>query len=539
MMPRRSNRSNQTLQGAGEVSSFPGLSMAHELELKIRLAEASIETAVSGMFWFRPDGTFFRVNQASCAMTGYSEAELLQMSVQGLTGKYSAQDWRARWQELKDKKTLSYEPRQIHKDGHLVPTEIDVSYVNFEGAEFGVGFARDLTRHKESERERDDLHSQLLHAQKMESIGVLAGGLAHDFNNLLTAIMGNIELAMARVAPGGEVHELLSAAATASVRARDLTRQLLTFASGGAPVTSAESVSDVIRETAEFALVGSNVRCEMTFESDIQYVEIDRGQVSQVIQNILVNAAHAMPTGGVIRVRGRMVNDWGPGDAAAGPGTCVRVSITDTGIGIRRDHLRRIFDPFFSTKGPSRGLGLATSYSIMRRHGGWIDVESSPGNGTAFYLYFPVSEGEPRAVGFHVERPTAASGTVLVMDDEESVRDVLGGMLTALGCEVVFARDGREAVALFETRRPHERPFDLVVLDLTVRGGMGGVAALGRLKAIDPEVRAIATSGYSDSPILANHVAHGFVGRLEKPYSAEELKELLLAVTPGARRAAD
>ena len=377
--------------------------------------------------------------------------------------------------------------------------------------------------------------TEMIKDQKLESVGVLAGGIAHDFNNLLTAIMGNIELAMARVTPGDEAHRLLSAATIASIRAREITRQLLTFASGGVPVTSAESVSDVIRETADFTLAGSNVRYEARFEAGIQHVEIDRGQVSQVIQNILVNAVQAMPTGGVVKVQGQTVSGRGLGAVPAQPGKRVRVSIADHGVGIPRDHLRRIFDPFFSTKDKGRGLGLATSHSIMKRHGGWIDVESSPGNGTTFYLYFPVSEGQPRAAGVNVVLPAAVGGSVLVMDDEKSVLDVLGAMLKALGYDVAFALDGSEAVALFEMRRAEERPFDLVVLDLTVRGGMGGAAALTHLKAIDPGVRAVATSGYSNDPIMADHAAHGFVGRLEKPYLVEELATLLSAVMPGAR----
>jgi PAS domain S-box-containing protein len=226
-------RSDQSAQGIEGGSAPTGLSAAREIELRICLADVSIKTAVLGMFWFRPDRTFFRVNQASYAMSGYSEAELLQMSVAELTGTYPGQAWRARWRELTEKKALSYVSHQVHKDGHLVPVEIDVSHVFFEGGEFGVDFARDLTVDEESERERDDLRAQLLHLQKMESVGVLAGGIAHNFNNLLTAIMGNIELAMLRFTPGDEVHTLLSAATTASVRARDVTRQVLTFASGG------------------------------------------------------------------------------------------------------------------------------------------------------------------------------------------------------------------------------------------------------------------------------------------------------------------
>ncbi len=254
-----------------------------------------------------------------------------------------------------------------------------------------------------------------------------------------------------------------------------------------------------------------------------------------MIQNVLVNATQAMPAGGVIRIQGRMVGGRGLVAVSPHQAEWVRVSIADDGIGIPRDHLRRIFDPFFSTKEKGRGLGLATSHSIMKKHGGWIDVESSLGNGTIFYLYFPVSKGKLRTAELDVELPAGAGGTILVMDDEESVRTLLGRMLTALGYEVILARDGSEAVALFEARRTHEEPCDLVLLDLTVRGGMGGVSALNHLKAADPEVRAVAMSGYSNSPILADYAAHGFVGRLEKPYRMQELKALLMAVMPGAR----
>ena len=379
--------------------------------------------------------------------------------------------------------------------------------------------------------------TELIKDQKLESVGVLAGGIAHDFNNLLMAIMGNIELASLRLTPDSDVHKLLSAATTASVRAREITQRLLTFASGGVPVTAAESIDQIIRETADFTLAGSNVRYEMRFDDNMRFVEIDRGQVTQVIQNILVNAVHAMPGGGAIRIHGKTVEGGGLRAEAGQPRTYVRVSIADDGIGIGQRDLRRIFDPFFSTKGDGRGLGLATSDSIMKRHGGWIDVESSLGNGTTFHLCFPVSAGQPRPAKTGIELANDVGGTVLVMDDELSVREVLGAMLTALGYGVTLARDGGEAVSLFETRRVEGRPFDLVILDLTVRGGMGGVAALSRLKEIDSEVRAVATSGYSNSPILADHHAHGFIGRLEKPFLADELKALLVGVMPSTRAA--
>jgi len=383
--------------------------------------------------------------------------------------------------------------------------------------------------------ENELFETELVKDQRLESVGVLAGGIAHDFNNLLTAIMGNIELAALRVQPESEVHKLLSSASTASVRAREITQRLLTFASGGVPVTAAESVSQIVRETVDFTLAGSNVRCEMRLDDKVPFVEIDKGQITQVIQNVLVNAIHAMPGGGAIRIHGQTVDGCGPRAVAGQRKACVRVAISDDGIGIARGDLRRIFDPFFSTKGDGHGLGLATSHSIMRRHDGWIDVESSLGNGTTFYLYFPVSAGQPRSAESRTELVNGTGGTVLVMDDESAVREVLGATLHALGYGVALARDGGEAVALFQARHAEGRPFDLVMLDLTVRGGMGGAAALSRLEEIDSEVRAVAMSGYSNSPILANHEAHGFIARLEKPFLVDELKALLVDVMPSTR----
>jgi signal transduction histidine kinase len=254
--------------------------------------------------------------------------------------------------------------------------------------------------------------------QKLESVGLLAGGIAHGFNNLLTAIMGNVQLAAQLVASDSDVHKLLAAATTASVRAREVTQQLLTFPSGGEPVTAAEYIDQIVRETADFTLAGSNVRCEMSFDDNMQCVEVDKGQVTLVVQDILVNAVHAMLGGGAIRIHGKTVDGRGIRAVEGRPKACVRVSIADDGIGIPDGDLRRVFDPFFSTKGQGRGLGLATSHSIMRRHGGWIDVESSLGNGTIFYLCFPVSTAQLRPEQSRTELANGVGGTVLVMDDE-------------------------------------------------------------------------------------------------------------------------
>lgn len=380
--------------------------------------------------------------------------------------------------------------------------------------------------------ERDRLQEQLRRSSKLEAIGRLAGGIAHDFNNYLTAIVGNLDLAMLGLAPDDERRPLILAAQNASLRARDVTQQLLTFASGGAPVTSAQSPIELARETVDFSLAGSNVRYEMRFGSEIKNVEVDRGQASQVIQNVVLNAVQAMPEGGDIVVSAENVPAESlPHSESSGSGEFVRLSIADQGLGIPEHHLTRIFDPFFSTKDQGRGLGLATTYSIMKRHGGQLTADSTMGKGTTVQLYFPVAQREAQPLDPDVEPLLCPVGRVLVMDDEESVRDLLKRMLVMHGGEVTLASDGSEAIRMFEQARGEEKPFDLVILDLTIPGGMGGVVALSHLRKLDPEVRAVATSGYADSPILSEHAAHGFACSLKKPYLLEDLKTLLSSVS--------
>jgi CheY-like chemotaxis protein len=293
-------------------------------------------------------------------------------------------------------------------------------------------------------------------------------------------------------------------------------------------------VTDIVRETADFVLSGSNVSCDITVDNSVRYVDIDRGQVSQVIQNVVLNAVQAMPAGGVIGIHLAAMHHAGDRFPPIDAGDYVRVALSDQGAGIPREQLQRIFDPYFSTRDSGRGLGLATCYSIMKKHGGWIDVESEVGNGTTFYLYFPVAKLQPAAVEGDAREHDG--GTLLIMDDDETVRQVLGEMCVTLGCDVVFARSGQEAVEMFRECQSLGETPDLVVLDLTVPGGIGGVEALAELRRIDPDVKAVATSGYATDPVLADHLARGFVGRLKKPYRMEEVKALLAEViTAGPR----
>jgi len=403
---------------------------------------------------------------------------------------------------------------------------------NEDGTIIGVVVVfRDVT-------ERVRMEQELLTARKLESLGVLAGGIAHDFNNILTAILGNLYLAKITAKPGDEQAIILGEAERATLRARGLTQQLLTFAKGGAPVKRTLSLSDVLKETVRFALQGSNVRAEFSLAADLWLVTGDEGQLGQVFHNLALNAQQAMPGGGTVTVRAENLTLGTPMpppllDLPGGP--YVRIVMTDQGIGIPPDHLRRVFDPYFTTKQFGHGLGLATTYSIIKHHGGGIHAESALGAGTTFSVYLPASPETVLRREQNTPPGRPGPGRVLVMDDEESLRTLFNRMLTRCGLEVHMARDSAEAIALYQRALASDLPYAVVILDLTIPGGRGGADTLQELRGIDPHVKAIVTSGYADDPVLARYAEYGFKGRLAKPFTFEELSAALnLAMTARA-----
>ncbi len=378
------------------------------------------------------------------------------------------------------------------------------------------------------------MEQELLRAQSIESIGFLAGGIAHDFNNILTGVLGNLSLARLRIPPGGPTYEALAEAERATLRARALTEQLLTFSQGGAPLKRATSIAQVLRESGQFALRGSVVRSDFSLPADLWPVEADPGQMSQVVHNLMLNACQAMPAGGVVAVKAEnVVLETGHSEPLPlAPGCYVKIAIHDEGVGIPPEHLDHIFEPYFTTKEKGSGLGLATTYSIIRRHDGHITVESKPGQGATFVIYLPA---QPNLAPVEVEecpagtprRPARGHGRVLVMDDEEPVREMAARLLQHLGYTVDLVRDGAEALHLYQSAREARHPFDAVIMDLTVPGGMGGAEAISRLLELDPEAHAIVSSGYSTDPVLAHFRAYGFAGILVKPYRIEDVASAL------------
>lgn len=378
--------------------------------------------------------------------------------------------------------------------------------------------------------DRRRIDEELIKATKLESVGLLAGGIAHDFNNIITIVLGNVSLSKMLAGPGTQVAERLAQAEVGCLRARDLTRQLLTFAKGGAPVKKLTSLAELIEETVRFALRGSNVLLGLNIAPGLWNAEVDEGQISQVINNLTINAVQAMPAGGELRVS---VSNATLNESSGIPlndGNYIRMELRDEGIGIRPQDLTHIFEPYFTTKKTGTGLGLATTYAIVQKHNGHITVESKPGVGTVFRIYLPASrQSAPERLVENRVVPRGR-GRILVMDDEVSILDLTRDSLGIFGYQVDTARDGAEAVRLFREAKLSGRPFELVIMDLTVPGGLGGKEALRELQRIDPSVCAVVSSGYSHDPVLANFGDFGFSGVVVKPYRIDALGQVVSQV---------
>jgi PAS domain S-box-containing protein len=488
-----------------------------------------VENADEWIWILDRDGNFIYANRAALENSGYKYEKWLGRNFGPIVVEEDLSKVKKIFAETLGGKSQHYELRIKDKKGNIRIMQVNTAPLLEDEEVVGtISVGRDVTEVKEKEKEFRKM-------DKLESLGVLAGGIAHDFNNLLIGIMGNISLAKMNIIDE-ETKEILSEAEKASKKASRLTDQLLTFSKGGEPIKEKTSIEDVIRESAGFVLHGSNVKCKYDFPEDLWKVKVDKGQISQVVNNIVLNADQAMPEGGKISIKVENLVLGQENTLSFPEGNYIKITIEDEGIGIPEEHLDKIFDPYFSTKLKGHGLGMTTVYSIVQKHKGHIKVESKSGKGTTFYVYLPAAEGEGKEKeGEEKEKEEKETlplekQKILLMDDEGIVRKTIGRMLTDRGSEVVFAEDGVEALKKFREAKNSPHPFDAVILDLTIPGGMGGKETVKKIREMDSNVKIIVASGYSNDPVMANYEKYGFNGVLAKPFHIEELVKILKSI---------
>ena len=485
-------------------------------------------------------GTVITINKMAETLTGYSREEAVGKNIDDIC------------RVLDEKTNMPHErifSRMIKKHGvasykrlctlisryntqHHVDFSVSPISTNDGGAIGIVLVFRDIT-------EKQKLEDELFRARKLESLGVLAGGIAHDFNNILTGVITNLFMAKLGMPADGESYKMLIDAEKACFRASRLTKQLLTFSKGGAPVKEVCSVKELIEETVGFCLSGSNAGYRLELPDDLMAANIDKGQIDQVINNLLINAQQAMPLGGTIVVSAENVEISRNGERidqrllSLAPGPYVKVSISDEGMGIAPTDLEKIFDPYFTTKSKGNGLGLTTSYSIIKNHKGIIVVDSELGRGSVFSFYLPAANLSLENARDQEKPRPRGNGKILVMDDDDAVRSVVSRLLKGYGYKVECAASGNETIREYKEAYGNGEAFDAVIVDLTIPGGMGGKETIRLLKEFDPTVKAIVSSGYSNDPIMANFREHGFMGVIVKPFNIEDFVRMVESVIHG------
>lgn len=478
-----------------------------------------IENAVDGIVIFNKTENLTAVNNKTCELTGYTSDELYNRKLEDILYLEKKSNLLLNYDLLNSGIDLMLEATLHKKDGTSIPVEMNTRMMP-DGTYQAI--IRDITDKKKAEEEREKNH-------RLESLGVLAGGIAHDFNNILTSVLGNVTLAKLK-AHDPEIETLLTEAENGGFKARDLTHQLLTFSKGGAPVKKNARIEELIKDSAEFILHGSKTSISYSFDENLFSVNIDSAQISQVIQNLIINAEHSMPKGGNIKVRASNYVIYDNDSLSLQPGNYVKIDVIDEGIGIHEDVIYNIFDPYFTTKEKGSGLGLSICHSIIKKHEGIIEVESNPEKGSVFRFYLPASESEP------VKTPEIKNGfkktaplKILFMDDDKSLQRVAVKMLKTFGHSVDTASDGIEAMKLYYASMKSGHTYDVVVTDLTIPGGMGGIDLITELLIIDPDVTAIVSSGYSNDPVMSEYREYGFKGVIEKPFEINRFMERIYA----------
>jgi len=518
----------------GSIAALCGISAyissRKEAEEKIRESEQFIrnilDTVDEGFIVVSPDYRVLVANKAYCGQTGVcidtiAGSHCYEISHKNNRPCHEEGEECAVLQALAQGEPCAALHRHHDADGNLIYVETKAYPIKDES-----GKVKSVIETINNITEKYLLEDERLKIQKLEAIGTLAGGIAHDFNNLLQGVFGYVSMAKMLSHQPEKVERMLDQAEKALSLSVNLTTQLLTFAKGGNPVKKKVDLRPVIENASKFALSGSRCNCRLHLNLNLWPAEADEGQIAQVIQNIVLNASEAMPEGGIVDISTENV------DSSLNGGRQIRIVVKDKGIGIPEAYRAKIFDPYFTTKRKGSGLGLATSYSIIKNHGGSIEVVSSPGEGSTFLITLPACKAED--LGKEVFQ-TALAGLqqkrrILLMDDEALVRDVAQSMFETLGHHIELASHGEEAIGIYEEAFMSGNSFDLVVLDLTIKGGIGGQDTLKKLLEIDPEVKAVVSSGYADNKVCSGYRDFGFQGMLNKPYTVKDIKECLFGV---------
>ncbi len=518
-----------------------------------------IETTSEGFWLVDSKERLIDTNESFCNMFGYSRDEILGKYSFEFVDEENSKILQEHISQIPTTLHRTYEIFMKKKNGSNFPALVNAtSLIDKNGNPSGsFAFVKDITKQRKAEE-------QMLKIQKLRSIGTLAGGIAHDFNNVLTGIYGNISMAREEIPVDSPAVRYLEQAENSMNRATELTNRLLTFAKGGEPLKEDVHIGSFVEEQVCFDLSGSNVKLVFDCPGDIWMADVDRVQIQQVFTNLVTNARCVMPDGGHLYIKFKNTEILKNTVQGLNQGQYIKVTVQDEGPGIKNEHLGQIFDPYFSTMNTGRGLGLATVYSILQRHGGLITVDSDLGKGTTFTLYLPASR--PRGPGKAKEDQPVKNNNismektaktvkksaevmansnkvvektakimekpvkVLVMDDEASILKIAAKMLEKIGFSVETAPGGREAIELYKNSMDGGEPFDAVIMDLTIPGGIGGKEAIREILAFDPKARAIVSSGYTDDPVVANYGEYGFKGIAAKPYTMKQLQEVLIKV---------
>ena len=506
--------------------------MEEELAAEKERLSVTLRSIGDGVISADLEGKVISVNKVAEALTGWKEEEALGEPLANVFHIVN---------EL-NRKPCEDPVRKVMETGGVVGLANNTILIGKDGEEYVIADSaapimdnrskiigavlvfRDIT-------EKRKMEAELVKAQKLESLGVLAGGIAHDFNNFLTVLIGNLSLAKMDSKLGEQVAGWLNEMEKASLQAKNLTQQLLTFSRGGEPVKQLIDLAELLKNSATFSLRGSNVRCDFSISEDLLPVEADEGQIGQVINNLVLNAVHAMPEGGILEICAENIDLPAGNEFSLPAGPCLKTSFRDHGVGIGPDHLPKVFDPYFTTKQKGSGLGLTVAYSIIDKHNGRMTVESELGHGTTFSIYLPASGQTATQPADEKTHLFIGKGKILVMDDEKFIREVAIQILRKMGYEVAVANDGHETVEMYRQAQESGEPFDTVIMDLTVPGGMGGKEAIQELKKLDPNVKALVSSGYSNDPIMSNFRDYGFQGVVKKPYRIQDMSDALRSIS--------